>query len=356
MEYSYLRDIKLPENIGKRVFGIFLVKSVELLDNKNGADKYLKMIIQDKDISTELHKWNANDNDIERLQVGKVYCGAIDVKPYAKSSAGYSCALYNYDEMDEDPSKFINWAEGMDEAHYTIQTALSIISNSIYHKLVYNILSDCWQDFCIWTAAQYHHHDILGGLIVHTAEVIKQSIIMADFWNEKYGQNFINKPLLISGALLHDIYKTKEISVDNFTGASVYTTEASLETHLTMCTTKIDLESYNYFLQDSSVLIIYYIYTYPHLISPFHVVYMLQVYEVQLAIPTLFYHGDLILNASIIRNNIPLFASLVISLSNSKFSRISNTLSEKPFKKSLKFSSICSESFTNFSKSYTLVL
>lgn len=244
MEYNYLRDIKLADNISQRVFAIFLIKSIELLDNKNGSDKYLRMTIQDKDISTELHKWNATDSDIERLQVGKVYCGAIDVKPYAKSSLGYSCALYNYEELDEDPSKFINWADGIDEAHYIIQTALSIISNSVYNKLVYNILSDCWADFCVWTAAQYHHHDILGGLIVHTSEVIKQCIILADFWNEKYGQTFINKPLLLSGALLHDLYKTKEISVDKFTGASNYTTEASLETHLTMCTSKIDLESY----------------------------------------------------------------------------------------------------------------
>ena len=119
----------------------------------------------------------------------------LDIKEYKGS---YSCVLYNFDHFAEDPSNFIEWAEGMDDAQEIIQHALAIISESIYKDLVYNILIANWQDFCTWTAASSLHHNMLGGLLVHTAEVIAQAEQIADFWEEKYGPNFINKPLFIN--------------------------------------------------------------------------------------------------------------------------------------------------------------
>lgn len=244
MQYLHVKDIDFKNNINNRVFGVFLARDVDIRLQKDGVTKYLTLNLCDKDFKIDAKKFGATDKEIEMMKNGGVYCAAIDIKPYAKSPTGYSCTLYNFDIYNEEPANFIEWAEGMDEAQDTIQRALYVISESIYKDLVYNILIENWEDFCSWTAASGMHHNILGGLLVHTAEVIDQCEILADYWDNKYGPNFINKPLLLSGALLHDIAKTKELSVDKMSGSTSYSTESALETHITMCVSMIDIEAY----------------------------------------------------------------------------------------------------------------
>lgn len=244
MDYTHVRDIDFQANINNRVFGIFLARDVDVRLQKDGVTKFISVNLCDKDFKIDAKKFGATDSEIEMMKNGGVYCAAIDIKPYAKSPTGYSCTLYNFDVYNEDPANFIEWAEGMDEAQDTIQKALSTISESIYKDLVYNILIDNWQNFCLWTAASGMHHNILGGLLVHTAEVIDQCDILAEYWENKYGPNFINKPLLLSGALLHDIAKTKELDVDTASGSTAYSKASALETHITMCVSMIDIEAF----------------------------------------------------------------------------------------------------------------
>lgn len=244
MDYTHVRDIDFQANINNRVFGIFLARDVDVRLQKDGVTKFISVNLCDKDFKIDAKKFGATDSEIGMMKNDGVYCAAIDIKPYAKSPTGYSCTLYNFDVYNEDPANFIEWAEGMDEAQDTIQKALSTISESIYKDLVYNILIDNWQNFCLWTAASGMHHNILGGLLVHTAEVIDQCDILAEYWENKYGPNFINKPLLLSGALLHDIAKTKELDVDTTSGSTAYSKASALETHITMCVSMIDIEAF----------------------------------------------------------------------------------------------------------------
>lgn len=242
MQYQHIKDIDIKANLGNRVFVIFLARDVDVRLQKDGVTKFLTVSMCDKDVKYEAKKFGATEDEIAAMQNGKVYFGAVDIKEYKGQP---SCTIYNFEEYTAEPaSNFIEWAEGMDEAQNIINNALAIISESIYSKLVYNILIENWTDFCAWTAASSMHHNMLGGLLVHTAEVIAQAEQIADFWEEKYGPNFINKPLLLSGALLHDIAKTKELNVDRLSGNTEYSTQASLETHITMCVSMIDIEAY----------------------------------------------------------------------------------------------------------------
>lgn len=244
MEYKHISEINFVDNIGQRVFGIFLAKDVEIKFQKDGTTKYLDLTMCDKDVKIKAVKFGCNEKELEDMKNGTVYYAAIDVKPYAKGTNGMSCHLYNFDFYNEDPGNFIEWAPGIDEAVAIIQEALSTVAESIYKDLVYNILSERWADFSTWTAASGMHHNMLGGLLVHTAEVVSQAEKISDFWENKYGPYFINKELLLAGALLHDVAKTAELDVDRFSGSTSYSTLATLETHITMCCTWIDIEAY----------------------------------------------------------------------------------------------------------------
>lgn len=255
MEYKHIRDIDFKSNVNNRVFGIFLARDVDVRLQKDGIKKFISLNMCDRDFIIDAKKFGASDNEIALMKNGGVYCAAIDIKPYAKSPTGYSAQLYNFDVYNEDPSRFVEWAEGMEDAQDTIQRALDIISESIYKDLVYNILIAHWNDFCVWTAASGMHHNILGGLVVHTAEVIDQCDILCDYWNNKYGPTFINKALLLSGALLHDIAKTLELDVDRLSGTTTYSKQGALETHITMCVSLIDVEAYRLHLGQQTYII-----------------------------------------------------------------------------------------------------
>lgn len=244
MEYKRLKEINFAESLNNRVYGIFLARDVDVRLQKDGKTKFISLNMCDRDIKLEAKRFGASDQEIETMKNGAVYQAAIDVKEYAKSSTGYSCILYNFEPVDIQPSEFIEWTDGMEEAHRIIQNALNVISESIYKQLVGNLILANWQAFSVWPAASSFHHYAMGGLMVHTAEVIEQSEIIADMWESKYGPYFINKPLLLSAALLHDIAKVRELAVDVKSGATEYSTEAALGTHITMGVSMIDIEAY----------------------------------------------------------------------------------------------------------------
>lgn len=240
MEYKYLKDIDFAGNIKGKVFAIFLARDVQIRKQKDGVTDFIVVNMCDRGTIIEARKFGASPQEVEMIHNGGVYRATINVEEYAKSPTGYSCILYNFEPYDENPSSFIEWTDKMDEARTAIQSALDSLKESVYYNLVANLLVSNWEKFSKWTAASSFHHYALGGLMVHTAEVLKQSEILADYWNARYYPNFINKNLVVSAALIHDIAKVKELKVDELSGNTEYATLASLETHITIGLQMID--------------------------------------------------------------------------------------------------------------------
>lgn len=244
MEYKHIKDIDLASNINNRVFAIFLARDVDIRVQKDGKTKYINLNLCDRDFKIDAKKFGASDTEIESMKNGGVYRGAIDIKEYAKSPNGYSCIIYNFEPHNEPAANFIEWANGMSEAQEVIQKTLNELNESIYGAISAKIIIEKWSKFSSWSAASSFHHDCMGGLLVHTAEVIEQASEIGDLWEEKYGPGFINRPLLLAGALLHDIGKLEELNVSVDSGTTEYSNKASLETHITMGVSMIDIEAY----------------------------------------------------------------------------------------------------------------
>lgn len=234
MEYIKLGSVDIANNINNRVFVKFMLLDSEVRLQKDKITKYIKLVMCDGEKRIDACKFGATQEEIDSLVNGKVYQAAVDVKEYTKSPLGYSCCIYNMEPISDDPSEYVAWAEGVSEAHQVIKNALTFLNAGIYKDFVYSIITSNWQAFATWPGASSIHHDLLGGLMVHTAEVIKVANKIADYWNERYGEKFIDKHLLTAGALLHDIGKTKELQVDTLSGYTEYSTEAALSTHITI--------------------------------------------------------------------------------------------------------------------------
>ena len=96
-----------------------------------------------------------------------------------------------------------------------------------YRAIATMMLQRREQDFRSIPAAKSVHHGFVGGLLMHTANMLEQ----ADFLSRLYGST-INRSLLLAGTLLHDFGKMKEFSFSELGLVTEYSTEGQLLGHL----------------------------------------------------------------------------------------------------------------------------
>ncbi len=84
-----------------------------------------------------------------------------------------------------------------------LMTIINRIENSELRQLLNLFFNDVefTDKFFTSPAAKYHHHNYKGGLLIHTLEVVTICETITELYSE------INKDLLITGAILHDIGK-----------------------------------------------------------------------------------------------------------------------------------------------------
>lgn len=243
MEYVRLSDVDLKSNVNNRIFVSFLALNVEVKPQK-GNKRYIMFNMADKDTVLEAKIFDVTDDVISKVVSGRTYYGAVDIKPWEKAPNGISGVVYNMDHCDISPEYFADWADNLEESQKIIERALAEIGDNTYRKIVYPILIENWGKFSTWTAALNQHHTRLGDLLTHTAEVVMIASDLADTFNNIYGPEFINKPLLLSAALLHDVGKTLELDVDTTTGDTKYSKDSVLKTHIMDIITMVDIQAY----------------------------------------------------------------------------------------------------------------
>ena len=79
-------------------------------------------------------------------------------------------------------------------------------------NMVTKIFKDHRQTLFSAVASRQHHHNYIGGLLEHTLSVTKIAIALVDHYHEMYPdrKTEISRPLVVAGAMLHDIGKVGE--------------------------------------------------------------------------------------------------------------------------------------------------
>lgn len=244
MEYTRLHAADLKSQIGTRVFLTFLARDVSIRVQKDKVTKFIVFNMVDKSKVIEARLFGADDKTIETIKEGRVYNAAVDIKPYDKAPDGYSCIIYNIDYSNIPPESFSDWAPDLDLCKNKIEEVLTSYYDTYYGQITYPIIVKYWGKFSKWTAARGQHHTQLGGLLLHTAEVVEISEKLADYFNNKYGETFVNKPLLLCAAILHDVGKTLEYDVDVISGKTEYNRHSALGTHIMDILSIVDIQAY----------------------------------------------------------------------------------------------------------------
>lgn len=213
---------------GDRVSDIYLCKHKQSAVTKNGK-AYENLILQDKSGTIDAKIWDPNSAGIEDFEVldyievfGDVnsFQGALQVSVKRVRA----CREGEYDPADYLPVS----SKNIDEMYTEVLGFIEGISNVYLKKLAQAFFvqdEDFIKSFKKSSAAKAVHHGFVGGLLEHTLSVTK----LCEYYTKAYPA--LNKDLLITAALFHDIGKTKELSLFP---ENDYTDDGQLLGHIVM--------------------------------------------------------------------------------------------------------------------------
>ena len=128
------------------------------------------------------------------------------------------------DDMAKD---FVPSSEYDGKAVFTrLLDKVNSFKDSELKEIVYSILTENREKLEVYPAAYRLHHAIVGGLMLHTASIVE----MAEKTCQVYPN--VNRELLLSGAILHDVAKTFEMQTSKSGLCSGYTVGGELIGHL----------------------------------------------------------------------------------------------------------------------------
>ncbi|MBO5420602.1 MAG: HD domain-containing protein [Clostridia bacterium] len=122
---------------------------------------------------------------------------------------------------------FVPSADYSGEAMYDyIFDTVSRFENSQLKNLTLTVLEQNKDKLLYWPAAFKLHHAIRGGLLYHTLSILKLAAAVCDIYPS------LERELLYTGVILHDVAKIQEFDVSETGVVSGYTVEGSLIGHL----------------------------------------------------------------------------------------------------------------------------
>ena len=203
-----MRYIELLKE-GDNVCEIFLIKSKTAAMTKNGKP-YENIIIQDKTGTMDGKLWDPYSSGIDDFDAldyaeitGQIVCFnnqlQLNVKRVRKCSEG------EYDPADYLPVS----SKGIEPMYKELTELIKSIKTVQLRMLLEDFFEKdeaFREQFKKNSAAKTVHHNFVGGLLEHTLSVAK----LCDFLASAYP--ILNRDLLLSAAILHDIGKVREIS------------------------------------------------------------------------------------------------------------------------------------------------
>lgn len=220
MAKQFIADLKDRDVVKSQ----FMVYKKQLRDFKNKPGKYLTLTLGDKTGQIEAKGWDKAEELALRFAENDIVLLEGQVELFNDKLQLKVVNLHKVDKYDlsdflpitsKDVDKLFNYIKSVKIQNHYLKSLLESFFND--EKFV--------TSFKKAPAAKSLHHCYLGGLIEHTYEVVKICEVVCELFPQ------IDRELLFTGAILHDIGKIKELK---FTKVIDYTDEGRLIGHVVM--------------------------------------------------------------------------------------------------------------------------
>lgn len=221
MKSTFIKDIRA----GSRIEENFLVTAKNMAFSQKGSP-YLIVRLRDKTGEIEGRVWD-NAAEIEKKfrkgDVVRVSCRAVSFKNVVQLSITDVSPM---ERIEVEPSDYLPVSKfEIGRMFSELLAIIETVESPPLKELLRSFMSDdnTSELFKKAPAAKGLHHFYVGGLLEHTLSVTKLIDKTAGHYPD------VNRDLLIAGAIIHDIGKTKELTCD---GIIEYTDEGRLIGHI----------------------------------------------------------------------------------------------------------------------------
>jgi 3'-5' exoribonuclease len=232
MEQTLIRDLKDKDTIDC----LFLVKEKNVGFGKNGRP-FMSLQLGDQSGTIDARLWDRVEELSREFENGDIIRvkGIIQLFQNRKQ-----LVLHRLEKVDQTTLNFEDFLPRTDRSAEDMMAELQQLVKTIKNDFIRQLITDTLEDSEIRPlvmrapAAKSIHHAWIGGLLEHILSITK----IMDFMGTHY--KFLNRDLLIFGAIFHDIGKVWELSFDN--GIS-YTNRGRLIGHMHMACELVDKKS-----------------------------------------------------------------------------------------------------------------
>lgn len=225
MKTIYVKDLTRGQSLELETFAITDVKSAQ---DKNGKP-YYDLLLADKTGRIKAKIWSDHFNLVNRnaLQVGHVaaFTGRVD-----EFRGIPQLSITQVEDVDE--SKLDDFLESSrfssDEMWAELLGLVEDIKDPSLKQLLKSVIADPEMEHALkfFPAGVYIHHGFRSGLLQHILEIIAVSKSIERFYPE------VDYDLVVAGAILHDIGKSKEFKLTGV--ATEFTIDGVFVGHLVM--------------------------------------------------------------------------------------------------------------------------
>lgn len=194
---------------GERVSEVFLCKHKQSAVTKNGKP-YENVILQDKTGTLDAKIWEPDSQGIEEFD-SLDYIGVVgDLTSFQGALQLNIKRVRKMQEGEYDPKDYLPVSSrSTDEMYEELKGYIKSVKNPYLHQLLSKFFiesPEIEKRFKFHSAAKSVHHGFVGGLLEHTLGVTA----LCEAFHKQYP--ILNRDLLLTAAMFHDIGKLEELS------------------------------------------------------------------------------------------------------------------------------------------------
>jgi 3'-5' exoribonuclease len=196
--------------VTERVERVMVVARKDWRDSVNG--KFLLFQFSDKEGPLKGVLWQPTEEIDRQIQVNDVVRIKGEMKAYQGAYEMHVASIVKLSEKEYDAAQFVPVApEEASDLYNEVFGIVSTVGNGYLRKLLESIFTDeeFKQGFLKSPAARVWHHSYIGGLAQHVRDMALLAMRAAEIYPE------VDRDLLLTGVLVHDLGKVLELEVSN---------------------------------------------------------------------------------------------------------------------------------------------
>ena len=193
---------------GERINEIYLCKSKQAALTKSGKP-YDNVLLQDKTGTLDAKIWDPGSVGIDEFDALDYIAVTGDVTSFQGNLQLSSKRVRKVGEGEYEPENYLPVSDkDIDEMYQEMMGYIASVKNPYLSRLLHMFFDDAdfAKAFKFHSAAKSVHHGFVGGLLEHTVSVTRN----CNYFAQNYP--FLNRDLLLTAAMFHDIGKLKELS------------------------------------------------------------------------------------------------------------------------------------------------